>query len=267
MMSFNARSIFQRPDAENETILQGNVLAVWGSPSSGKTVISTKLAHYLANKRKNVILLLCDMVSPPLPCLCNPAELVEEHSLGDLLAATHVTQRLIKEHCIFHKKYKYLTMLGMKKGENVFSYPSYTQVQAEELIRNLKTMADYIIIDCGSYIAFDVLSAVALMESDCVLRLVTCDLKSISYLSSQLPLLRDKKWDTEKQIRIVSNVKPNEASNYVEQVFGKVAYTIPHSEEVETQVLEGKLFQDLSQKESREFKVCMEAIGKEVLGI
>ena len=44
-----------------------------------------------------MILLLCDMVSPPLPCLCNPSELVEEHSLGNILAATHVTQEIIKE--------------------------------------------------------------------------------------------------------------------------------------------------------------------------
>ena len=38
-------------------------------------------------------------------------------------------------------------------------------------------MADYVIIDCGSYIAFDVLSAVSLIEADQVLRLVTCSLK------------------------------------------------------------------------------------------
>lgn len=266
MLNFNSRSIFQN-EVEIEKISKGNVLAIWGSPSSGKTVVSTKLAHYLASRKKNVILLLCDMVSPPLPCLCNPAELVEEHSLGNILAATHVTQELIKEHCVFHKKYKYLTMLGLKKGENVFTYPPYTQVQAEELIRNLKMMADFVIIDCGSYIAFDILSAVALIESDYVLRLVTCNLKSISYLSSQLPLLRDKKWDADKQVRIVSDVKPNEAANYVEQVFGKVSYTIPHSAEVETQVLEGHLFQDLMQKESKEFKTSIETIGKEVFGI
>lgn len=266
-MNFNQSSIFQRSENEMETPPKGNVLAVWGSPSSGKTVVSSKLAHYLASTKKNVILLLCDMVSPSIPCLCNPAELVEEHSLGNILAATHVTPDLIKEHCIFHKKYKYLTMLGMKKGENVFTYPPYTQVQAEELVRNLKMMADYVIVDCGSYIAFDVLSAVALIESDFVLRLVTCDLKSISYLSSQLPLLKDKKWDADKQIRVVSDVKPNEASNYVEQVFGKVAYTIPHSAEIETQVLEGRLFQDLTQKESKEFKAGIETIAKEVLGV
>ena len=266
MLQYNQSSIFQRNNSE-DTVPTGNVVAVWGSPSSGKTTVSVKLAHYLASRKKNVILLLCDMVSPPLPCLCNPADLMEEHSLGSVLGATHVTPALIKENCIFHKKYKYLMMLGMKKGENVFTYPPYTQVQAEELIKNVRMMADYVIIDCGSYIAFDILSAVSLIEADQVLRLVTCSLKSISYLSSQLPLLRDQKWDTEKQIRIVSDVKPNEAANYVEQVFGKISHIIPHSAEVETQVLEGRLFQDLKQKESRDFKISIETIGKEVFGV
>ena len=31
------------------------VLAVWGSPSSGKTIMSVKLARYIASQKKNVI--------------------------------------------------------------------------------------------------------------------------------------------------------------------------------------------------------------------
>lgn len=37
------------------------VLAVWGSPSSGKTIMSVKLARYIASQKKNVILVLADM--------------------------------------------------------------------------------------------------------------------------------------------------------------------------------------------------------------
>ena len=266
MLSHNNATIFHK-EAEAKRVPTGNVVAVWGSPSCGKTTVSVKLAHYLASRRQNVILLLCDMVSPPLPCLCSPADLVEEHSLGAILAAAHVSQGLIKENCTFHKKYKFLTILGMKKGENVFTYPPYSQTQAEELIRNLRTMAEHVIIDCGSYIAYDILSAVSLIEADAVLRLVNCSLKSISYLSSQLPLLQDKKWDADKQIRVVSDVRSNEAESYVEQVFGKVAFTVPHCVEAAIQVLDGSLFQDLSQKESREFKQSIEAIGKEVFGV
>lgn len=60
-------------------------------------------------------------------------------------------------------------------------YPPYNEVQARELIDCLREIAPYVVIDCGSYIANDILSAVALMEADSVLRLANADLKSISY--------------------------------------------------------------------------------------
>lgn len=46
------------------------VLAVWGSPGSGKSTVAVKLAKYLAGKKRNVILLTCDMTAPMLPCIC-----------------------------------------------------------------------------------------------------------------------------------------------------------------------------------------------------
>ena len=39
------------------------------------------------------------------------------------------------------------------------------------------------------------------MEADSVLQLASCDLKSVGYLSSQLPLLGELKWDKDKQYR------------------------------------------------------------------
>ena len=95
------------------------------------------------------------------------------------------------------------------------------------------------VIDCGSYIANDILSAVALMESDAVLRLANADLKSISYLSSQLPLLKDAGWDLDKQYKTASNVKPQQA---------------------------GDLLGELSMKDSRVFRKEIEKIAKEVFG-
>ena len=119
----------------------------------------------------------------------------------------------------------------------------------------------------GDIIANDILSAVALMEADSVLRLVNCDLKSISYLSSQLPLLKDNKWDADKQYKVASNVKTNQASEHIEQVLGNVAFKIPHSDELENQFLAGDLFRDLALKDSRGFRKEIEKISKEVFGI
>ena len=108
-LEFSKNSIFSRgagdssPDWEPEN--ENQMLAVWGSPGSGKTTTAVKLAARLAMQKKDVALLLCDMNTPMLPCICPPGDLEEEHSLGSVLAATHVSESLVRHNCITHKKY------------------------------------------------------------------------------------------------------------------------------------------------------------------
>lgn len=268
-MNFKKNTIFSRNQKampEKEDVLHGGVLAVWGSPGSGKSTVAVKLAKYLADKKKNVVLVLCDMTAPMLPCICPPSDLEHEKSLGSILSATHVTEPLVKYNMMTHKKMSYLTIIGMLKGENEYTYASYSKVQAQELIENLRKIAPFVIIDCGSYIANDILSAVALLESDSVLRLVNCDLKSISYLSSQLQLLQNSNWDMEKQYKAASNIKPDHGIAHMSGAMGNLSFKIPHSDEVEQQYLEGNLFADLSLKDSREFRKEIEKIIREVFG-
>ncbi len=240
------------------------VLAVWGSPSSGKTIMSVKLARYIASQKKNVILVLADMSAPPLPYVCPSSDLESELSLGNILGAAHVDGNLVKQNAILHKKNEYLTMFAMLKGENAFSYAPYTETQAREFIHALRQLADYIIIDCTSNITNDVLSAVSLIESDAVLRLVSCDLKSISYLNSQLPLLLDNKFNANKQYKAASNVTSFQADDEIEQIVGGVNFKIPHSDEVYKQFLAGNLFGGLTEKDSKDFRKAVSKIANEV---
>ena len=116
-MNFMKNSLFQRnleQEREEEMPEEGGVLAVWGSPSTGKTVVSVKLAEHLAKKKRNVILILADMITPPLPYLCAPSDIEQERSLGSILAASHVTENLIKKNCMFYRKNDYLSMVGMQ---------------------------------------------------------------------------------------------------------------------------------------------------------
>ena len=271
MLNFIKRGIFSRADpedadAEEEPVAKDGVLAVWGSPGSGKSVTAVKLAKHLADRRKNVILLLCDMTAPMLPCVCPASELECASSLGSVLAAAHVSEALVKNNLVTHRRLGCLTLMGMQKGENEYTYPPYSETQARELLDCLREIAPYVIVDCGSYIANDVLSAVALMEADSVLRLANADLKSISYLSSQLPLLRDAKWDADKQYKVAANVKPHQAGEQIGQALGSVAFTLPWSAELEEQYLSGDLLADLSLKDSLPFRKGMEKIVKEVFG-
>ena len=105
-MNFKQNSLFTRNTGYKEEPMESQcgVLAVWGSPSSGKTVVSVKLADYLARKKKNVLLIFADMTTPPLPCICASSDLEGEKSLGSILAATHVTENLIKKTICFTEK-------------------------------------------------------------------------------------------------------------------------------------------------------------------
>lgn len=241
------------------------VLAVWGSPSCGKTTIAAKIAGYIADKGFDVALLLCDTDAPPLPLLASPSDIETEKSLGSILAAARITENLVMQNAITFKKNKHIVAFGLMKGENSFSYPKYTQVQAKELIDALRDIADFVVIDCSSHLSDDILSTVSLIEADCVLRLINCDLKSISYLSSQLPLLADGRFKSDKQLKAANNVKSIHSRENIEQIIGGVTFTVPHSDLVERQYLEGELLKDTPVKrESKEFRVMIEQIAEEV---
>ena len=241
------------------------VLAVWGSPSCGKTTIAAKIAEYIADKGFDVALLLCDTDAPPLPLLASPSDIETEKSLGSILAAARITENLVMQNAITFKKNKHIVAFGLIKGENSFSYPKYTQVQAKDLIYTLRDIADFVVIDCSCHLSDDILSTVSLIEADCVLRLINCDLKSISYLSSQLPLLADSRFKSDKQLKAANNVKSIHSRENIEQIIGGVTFTVPHSDLVERQYLEGELLKDTPVKrESKEFRVMIEQIAEEV---
>lgn len=153
------------------------------------------------------------------PCLLAPQDLDVEKSMGAILSATHVTPPLVEHNMMTLKNNPHLSIIGMLKGENEYTYASYTRVQAEEMLDCLREIAPFVIVDCSSYIANDVLSAVSLMDCDSVIRLVNCDLKSISYLSSQLPLLQNSGFQIEKQYKVAGNVKPNQVTKANALVF------------------------------------------------
>lgn len=132
-MNFMKGSLFHRStEPEEVEIIEesgGGVLAVWGSPGCGKTVTAVKIAKHLASQKKNVALLLCDMTAPMMPCICPPSELECDKSLGSIFAAQRISVNLIKHNLTTHKKLSYLTVLGLRKGENEYTYAACTKQQ------------------------------------------------------------------------------------------------------------------------------------------
>ena len=146
-MNFLKGSLFRR-NTEPEELepmeeSRGGILAVWGSPGCGKTVTAVKIAKHLAAQKKNTVLLLCDMTAPMMPCICPPSELEVDKSLGSIFAAQHISVNLIKHNLTTLKRLPHLTMLGLRKKENEYTYAPCTKQQAEELIRGLREIVPY----------------------------------------------------------------------------------------------------------------------------
>ena len=148
---------------------QKQMLAVWGSPGAGKTVTAVKLAAELAKRKKNVVLVFTDLTAPSLPAVAAEGKLPEV-SVGDLLSAPGMTQERVLKTCVPCEKHPYISFLGYKAGENVFTYAEYSKEKAVDMLVLLRHIADYVIVDCTSVLTGNVLAGVWMRpESDLLL--------------------------------------------------------------------------------------------------
>jgi cellulose biosynthesis protein BcsQ len=242
------------------------IITVWGSANSGKTTTTMKLAKELSKQKKNVIVVMCDLGSPTLMTVL-PNQDIGDKTLGNILAAPQITQGTILSQCITLRKSEYLTFLGYKQKDNIFSYAEYDRERAVDFFILLRHLADYIIVDCTSNIESDILSATALEMADIVLRHITCDLKSISFYESHLPLISDRRFKANDHIKILSNIKDYEAKSAVVQRFRGVKYQLPYSQELKEQFLSGSLLDTLVSKKSRQYNNTIFQITEAIIAI
>lgn len=241
------------------------IITVWGNPSSGKTITSIKLAKQLSLKNKNVILVFSDLISPTLMTIL-PDKNTENKSIGSLLSSPEITQDTILSQCITLNKNNYISFLGYSQSENIFSYAEYSKERVVDFLILLRHLADYVIIDCSSNFAYDTLSAVALEMADSVVRLCNSNLKAMSYFKSYLPLLADKKFNIDKHIKILSNVKDNEPTDQIKEVYKGVKYQLPYIEEIENQFLTGELLNELKIKNNNEYNDAIKKLLSTITG-
>ncbi len=269
MFPFKKQTIFSREDMhmQREGAAEGGLLCVWGAPGTGKTTLACKIAKYISEKRQNVILLLCDATAPMVPCIVSPSELEVEKSLHSIYASHNISEALVKYNMITLKRNGRISILGVLKGENEMDHATCTPEQATQLLFCLREIAPFLIVDCTSYLSGDVLSSIALRDADNVLRLVSCDLKSISYLSSQLPLFQRSGFEFDNHYKVASNVKPHHNEEQMSTALGRLAFSVPHSPEVEEQYLQGNLLSELTMKNSRAFRKEVQKITREVFNL
>jgi MinD-like ATPase involved in chromosome partitioning or flagellar assembly len=235
------------------------IISIWGNPNSGKTTLSIKIANELVKKDKSVILVMADSYVPAIHTVL-PFTETKDQSLGALLSSIQISQESILKMCIPVQNTKNLSVLSYLHGENIRTYADYGKERVLDFFILLKHLADHIIVDCNSQFHHDLLSRGALEFSDQVIRLISPELKAISFYDASLPLLSERKYNVVNHIKVLSNVKSEMPKDIVANRFGGVKNELDYSEEVQRQMLEARLFEPLTDKKSEGYNKQLQSL-------
>lgn len=226
------------------------IIAVWGSPNSGKTTFATKLAMAIYEEyQATVIVVYTDNETPTLPIIFPNYRDEELCSVGVALSKTEVDKHEVVKQMVTVKNKQNFAFLGFIDGENKYTYPIFDSTKVRELYSVLTSLADYVIVDCTSSLK-NPLSKVAVREADEVIRLSAPNLKSITYLASQLPLYVDPMFRLEEHIQGIC-VTDEDLYMPIEEArshLNDVRFTIPYSRAVKQQMLDGNLYEVVNDK-------------------
>ena len=245
--------------------MEGKIIAVWGSPHSGKTTFATKLATAIYTSfESTVITLYTDLETPVLPVLFPFRKTEELGSVGVPLSKTEVEQGDIINNLVTVKEMQNFGFLGYKAGENKYTYPKFGKAKAEDLLDELCRFADYVVVDCTSNLDGNILAQTAIEKADQIIRLSSPDLHSISFFLSQLSVYSDSKYRIDDHIQGINT--PNaDVFMPIEEVksqFGDVSFTIPFSVSVKEQMQQGKIYMKTT---DRRFESKMREIADKVV--
>lgn len=224
------------------------LIAVWGSPGAGKTVLATQIATALATGGSNTILLSADDITPALPVLCPGDD--SKCSVGAVLEATDIIPEFVLNNCVTIKNVENLALLCFANGENDASYIQNTAERSNDLLLHLSHMADYVIVDASSDIRRNKLTDAALGQAEVVFQIYTAEPRSQIYFAAQRARLDNEKYNYSLFTRLLrlTNKVELPAINEALSAIGNSQATIPYSPMIVQQYAAGRLFSSCSDK-------------------
>lgn len=224
------------------------IIAVIGSPGSGKTTVTLKIAQelYCATTSGAVIYLSPSLKIPALGVLFPNYTPDSIFSLGKMLDKTDIYEEDVLNHLVTVKAMKNFGCLGYKAGENRFSYPDLTDDKVKALFDVLHTMAGYVFVDCTEE-ENDLISQYALGMADEVIMVISPDLKSMVYVSS------NESNHTDRAIKVL-NINEHELYSPIDDVrtnVKNISFILPYSKQIRGQHLDGLLYERAKDKKYR----------------
>ncbi len=218
------------------------IIAVIGSPGSGKTTIALKVAQEIyVNTNNGAVIYLSPSLKVPALGLIFPNYKPDSlFSLGNMLDKTDIFEEDVLSHIVTVKAMPNFGCLGYKSGDNKHSFADLTEDKVQGFFNTLNQMAGYVFVDCTDE-ENDLISDYALRNADNVIMVVSPDLKSMVYLSSNEELYGT---NAERAIRVL-NVTENELYAPIDDVRSQVkniSFVLPYSKQVRGQHLDGLLY-------------------------
>lgn len=227
------------------------LIAVCGSPNSGKTTAALKLAQEIYHSKKTSV----HFISPDtrVPCmgyLFPNGRDSELYSLGVALDKTDIFREDVLKQSVSVKTMQNFGFLGFKLGENRFSYPRPTEDKVVQMFKALRECVEYIICDCTCE-HDDLVSNIAKRDCDIAVQMYSPDMRCLAYYAScvnQFLQIRDKRLK-------VLNVMDKDI--YVpiyetETHFNGMDYKLPYERDLKQQMITGTLSERLGSCKYRE---------------
>lgn len=230
------------------------IVAVCGSPSSGKTTAGLKIAQEIYWAAKCPVLFISpDTNTPTLSYLFPRSKDTELFSLGAVLDKTTVTSEDILKQTVNTDSMKNFGFLGLKLGENKYSYAKPTEEKIREFFIACDSIAPIVFVDCSSNFD-DLVSEIAMREANVNIQLISPDLRSMGYYSAY-----EDNYNSiaDKCIKVI-NLMDNDIFLPIEEVkahFKGVDFMLPYCRPLKQQAITGTLIQKIP--DSKYENICL----------
>lgn len=227
------------------------IIAVCGSPNSGKTTVAFKLAQevYCNTSDGSVIYLSPSLTVPALGLIFPNYTPDSLFSLGEVIDKTDIFEEDILNHLVTVKNMKNFGCLGYKVDENKYSFAKPTSDKINALFETLSKMAGYIFVECTED-DYSLISQKALSVANEVVFVLSPDLKSMTYYTANKELFGSN----EERSHKVLNITDRDLFLPIEDVKAQlknVSCVLPYSRQVRQQLLDGQLYERVSDKKFR----------------